>query len=245
MSIAIEKKIVDRPEPIVLHVPIHEPIVLADDVKVPAGIVDLATFRKWAHSDDFPERGRIEYSNGTIFVDLSMEQLYDHNQVKVAITTTLFSLAANLKIGRVFGDGARVSMPLVDASREPDALFVSFASLRSNRVRAIAGRLHGKTELEGAPDLALEVISDFSEEKDLTELPEQYYRGGVQEFWRVDARKAVCVFEIFRAGNVGFVPAEQKDGWQWSNVFGRSFQLLQSVDEMGDPFFELLAKEEV
>jgi Uma2 family endonuclease len=245
MSIAVEKKVVDRREPIVLHVPIDNEVILADDVKVPAGIVDLSTFRSWAHSDDFPERGRIEYSNGTIYVDLSMEQLFDHNQVKMAIAATLFPLVARLKIGRVFGDGARVSMPPVDASRNPDTVFVSFASLRSNRVRLIAGRIHGKTEPEGAPDMALEIVSDSSEEKDLTELPDQYCLAGVREFWRVDARKDVCVFEIFRSGSDGFVLAEQKDVWHWSNVFGHWFQLVQSVDELGNPVFELLAKEEI
>jgi Uma2 family endonuclease len=244
MSIAIEKRLVDRPEPIILHVPIDKEVVLADDVKVPAGIVNLATFRIWAHSNDFPERGRIEYVNGTIFVDLSMEQLYDHNQVKGAIFAALFFLSSRLKIGRVFHDGTRVSMPFVDASREPDTLFVSFDSLEAGRVREVPGRLHGETELEGPPDMALEVISDGSEEKDLTELPDQYCRAGVQEFWRVDARKDVCVFEIFRGGEGGFVLTEHKDDWRWSDVFDHWFRILRTVDKRGKPFFELIAQEE-
>jgi Uma2 family endonuclease len=245
MSIATQKRVVDRPDPIVLRVPTEKEHVLADDVKVPAGIVDLATFRIWAHSNDFPERGRIEYYNGTIFVDLSFEQLFDHNQVKGAIAASLYCLSRNLEIGRFFGSGIRVSMLAVDLSKQPDGTFVSFDSWRTGRVHEIAGRLRGEDELEGAPDMALEVVSDSSEGKDFTELPDQYYRAGVQEFWRADARKDVCVFEIFRARNDGFVLVDQKDGWQWSTVFGRWFRLLQSVDKLGNPLFELLANEEV
>ena len=245
MSIAIEKKIVDRPEPIILHVPIDEEVVLADDVKVPAGIVDLASFRNWAHSDEFPERGRIEFSNGTIYVDLSMEQLYVHNRVKIAFIVTLDPLCEALEVGHVFNDGARVSMPVVDASREPVVLFVSFDSLDAGRVREVPGRVRGETELEGSPDMALEVVSDFSEEKDFIELPHQYFQAGVREYWRVDARKDVCAFEIFRAGSDGFVPVEQKDGWQWSTVFGHWFRLMQTVDKRGKPRFKLLAKKDI
>jgi hypothetical protein len=40
-------------------------IVLYDDtVDIPTGINDLAAFRRWAHSDDFPESGRICFLNG-------------------------------------------------------------------------------------------------------------------------------------------------------------------------------------
>jgi Uma2 family endonuclease len=245
MSTAVQKRVTDRPDPIMLRVPIEAEVVLADDVTIPAGIVDLASFRVWTHSDDFPDRGRIDFLNGTVFLDLSMEQLYDHNQVKIAIVFALYQLAAKLKIGRIFDDRTRVSMPLAEYSTEPDAMLVSFASLRSNRVREIPGRRHGVTELEGPPDLILEVVSDSSEEKDLTDRPARCFKAGVHEFWRVDARQGTSVFEVLRPGKDGYVPAEQSDGWLRSNVFGRWFRLVQSTDELGKPFFELLAKEDL
>lgn len=64
-----------RTEMVVVPVPILSDVVIADDLVVPSGIVDLPSFRRWAQSDDFPKRGRIDYYHDRITVDLSMEQL--------------------------------------------------------------------------------------------------------------------------------------------------------------------------
>jgi hypothetical protein len=46
-------------------------IVLYDDsVDIPNGIGDLAAFRRWAHSDEFPEAGRICFLDGRVWVDM-------------------------------------------------------------------------------------------------------------------------------------------------------------------------------
>jgi hypothetical protein len=50
-------------------------IVLYDDsVDIPDGISDLAAFRRWARSDNFPEAGRICFLDGRVWVDMSREQ---------------------------------------------------------------------------------------------------------------------------------------------------------------------------
>jgi hypothetical protein len=49
-------------------------IVLYDDeVRIPDGINTLAAFRRWAHSDDFPQSGRICFLDGRVWVDMSKE----------------------------------------------------------------------------------------------------------------------------------------------------------------------------
>ena len=65
-------------------------------VLVPAGITDLSGFRSWVESEDFPCAGRISYLAGTIWVDLSMEQAYSHNQAKTAITVGSFHWPDNM-----------------------------------------------------------------------------------------------------------------------------------------------------
>ncbi|MEX0703144.1 MAG: hypothetical protein WD069_13700 [Planctomycetales bacterium] len=42
---------------------------------IPAGIIDLRSFRAWAHSDEFPQRGSISYVRGEIIVDMSPEEM--------------------------------------------------------------------------------------------------------------------------------------------------------------------------
>ncbi len=58
---------------------------------IPAWVIDLASFRRWACSDEFPQSGWYAHLNGDLWVDTSMERLV-HNLVKTAIATTLDTL---------------------------------------------------------------------------------------------------------------------------------------------------------
>jgi hypothetical protein len=58
-------------------------------VSVPGWVVDLPSFRRWADGDDFPEKGRIGYLQGEVWVDVSKEQLFTHVAVKGEITVVL------------------------------------------------------------------------------------------------------------------------------------------------------------
>jgi len=57
-------------------------VVERDSVTIPAWVDDLDSFRRWARSDEFPESGRICFLNGEVWVDMSKEQAFWHNQVK-------------------------------------------------------------------------------------------------------------------------------------------------------------------
>jgi Uma2 family endonuclease len=210
-------------------------------VVVPAGIADLTGFRAWVASDEFPTEGRISYLAGIIWVDLSMEQAFSHNQVKMVIGGTLLSLAESLGIGRYFGDGMRLTHPAADLDTIPDGLFISFKSFEGGLVRPVPGRTTGVTEYEGAADMVLEVVGDSSVEKDFERLPEQYARAGVGEFWRVDAREELR-FEILWRTDEGYEAANEPDGWCRSSVMRRSFRLTQSVDRLGQPTYRLEAR---
>jgi len=69
------------------------PILFEESVRIPADIVDLETFRHWARSEEFPDHGRFSYLRGEMWVDLSQEQLFSHNQVKTRFTAALYGLA--------------------------------------------------------------------------------------------------------------------------------------------------------
>src|SRR5207248_1954776 len=73
----------------------------AFEINVPPAAQSLEGFRAWAVSDDFPERGRIAFLDGEVFVDMSPEEIHDHGQVKLEITTALFGLVKKLKSGQV------------------------------------------------------------------------------------------------------------------------------------------------
>jgi Uma2 family endonuclease len=96
----------------------------------------------------------------------------------------------------------------------------------------------GAIELEGTPEMVLEVVSDSSVDKDTITLPPLYYAAGIDEFWRADARGELN-FEIFRWRPSGYELMRLPDGWCRSELFGREFRLTQAADPMGDPLYTL------
>ena len=49
-------------------------VLLDQQIEIPT-IGDLADFRQWALSEEFPQQGRIDYVTGKIEVDMSPEDL--------------------------------------------------------------------------------------------------------------------------------------------------------------------------
>ena len=70
-----------------------------DGIVFPSWVVDHDSYRRWAKSDAFPDRGWISYLDGLFWVDLSMEQA-KHNQIKGAYDTGLTLLAQRERSGR-------------------------------------------------------------------------------------------------------------------------------------------------
>src|SRR3954470_5347319 len=100
----------------------------SDRVQVPAWVTDLTSFRRWVHSDDFPQEGRICFLKGEVWVDMSREQLFSHVAVKTELAAVLGRLIEAEDLGLFFGDGARLSSVAADISCKPDATFVSHAA---------------------------------------------------------------------------------------------------------------------
>ncbi|MCY2992276.1 MAG: Uma2 family endonuclease [Planctomycetota bacterium] len=213
-------------------------IVLEEQIRIPDRIVDLDSFRRWARSDDFPERGRFSHLQGEVWVDLMPEQLFTHNQVKVEYASVIFGLLKADRRGRFFGDRTLVSHLDAGLSTEPDGTFVSYESLQRGRVQLIEGG-EGFLELEGAPDMVLEVVSTSSVRKDTVVLRELYWQAGIPEYWLVDARGNRLQFDILKFGRQGYVTTRTQSGWLKSAVFRKSFRLTSRLDELGHPEYTL------
>jgi Uma2 family endonuclease len=214
-------------------------IVINGHVHLPSNLTDQDAFRRWARSDECPEKGRFAFLDGVLWVDLSMEQFYTHNQIKEQIGRKLGTLIEEAGLGRYGPDGMLLSHPATGLSTVPDGLFISYTSLQSGRVRPIRNtRNVGVIEWEGAPEMVLEVVSDSSVEKDTVTLPPLYHAAGIDEFWRIDARGEL-VFEIFRWRSPGYEAMRLPDSWWRSELFGRDFQLTQTTDPLGEPLYTL------
>ena len=69
-------------------------------------------------------------------------------------------------------------MPKLNRSREPDLIFVSKDRLN----------LLKETSLDGPADLAVEIVSKESEERDRYKKFNEYEKSGVKEYWLIDPR---------------------------------------------------------
>ena len=115
-----------------------------------------------------------------------------------------------------------LSNQAADVSTKPDGVFVATASLQASRVRLVEGMESGYVELEGTPDMVLEVVSDSSVQKDTVLLRKAYWEAGIPEYWLVDARKEPLAFDILKHGAKGYAAARKQDGWIKSAVFGKT-----------------------
>jgi Uma2 family endonuclease len=213
---------------------------------VPPEVRTLEGFRAWASADDFPERVRVTYLDGEVYLDMSNEEINTHVALKTRLIITLGTLVEQLKLGKFYGDGVLLVNEEGQVSNNPDAVFLARASIESRRVRLVPrkGAEHLYRELEGTPDWVLEVVSDSSVSKDTVQLRGGYHRAGIPEYWLVDARGQEVSFQILNHRKTGYAASPVRDGWQRSRVFGRSFRLERALDEFGLWEYTLHVREE-
>lgn len=218
-------------------------VLVEDQVEIPGNVATLTAFRRWVLSESFPKRGRIDWVGSQIEVDTSPEDLFTHGTLKTAVVASLWPLAQpkgyNLFTGRT-----RISSIAGDVSAEPDVVAVSDAAIDTDRVRLTpkAGGEAGRfVELEGGPELVVEIVSDSSVGKDRRRLPPAYFAAGVTEFWLIDARGPELEFVIHHRGEHGFVPTPvAADGGQPSMVFSCGFRLIRGRNARGRYVYDLV-----
>jgi Uma2 family endonuclease len=204
-------------------------------VRVPPSAYTLDGFRAWAHSPDFPERGRISFLNREIVIDMSPEEITTHALVKSAVGNAVYNLNEKDELGVVLPDGVLLTNEEAGLSTEPDCSFISWERLEGKLARLVSqgqdpNRL---SEVQGSPDWVLEVVSVSSVQKDTVNLPELYFRAGILEYWLIDARGAEVEMQILHRGPDEFVAAPRQGSWQLSEVFGRSFRLERRQGRQG------------
>src|SRR5262245_39510197 len=194
-------------------------IVLDDSLTIPGWVTDHAAFRRWAYSDEFPERGRFSFIRGRVWADPSMEH-DSHNQLKAEITEILRGHVKAHNLGRFWIDGMLLTHEAAGLSTEPDGMFARWDTLQDGTARLVGGNPPDGVELNGTPDMVLEVVSKKSVRKDTIELPDVYWEAGIAEYWLIDPRGQELRFDILRHSSNGYRPVRPSGGWRKSAVFG-------------------------
>ena len=168
---------------------------------------------------------------------MSPDDLYMHGSPKTEIGRVIASRVKLLDSGDVYIDRTRISSPEADLSVEPDIVYITDETLDSGSVQLISKASQQPDryiEIEGPPDLVVEIVSDSSEGKDTKRLPERYFLAGVKELWLVDVRNPPIKFVIYHRGKRGFVPAPvRKDGFAHSNVLSADYSLQRQRNLKG------------
>ncbi len=211
-----------------------------DQIDIPGWISDFGSFRRWFHSPEFPEKGTICFINNDIWVDLSMEELFSHNQVWFEISRVLGNLMKQTKYGLFVPEGMRYSHQESNLSTEPDGMVISNEAIDTGRVKFTASDKGEQTEVIGSPDIVIEVVSRSSEVKDTEWVMTAYFDADIQEYWLVDARdRDNLLFDIFKRGKKEFAATRKQSGWVKSGVLGKTFRLVRSENATGNPEFTL------
>lgn len=152
----------------------------------PAGLVP--TYEVFLET--YPDQ-RAEYVDGRILTKMTTTRTHDE------LAGFLYSLLKFYSqihgIGKVFGDSFQMKLEIDGTirGREPDVMFVAKENLEMITERF----------LDGPADVAVEIVSADSEERDRVEKFREYEAAGVREYWLIDPRKSSA--EFFKLGAQG------------------------------------------
>ena len=202
----------------------------------------LAAFRVWAGNNDLPEKTRVDFYRGKVWVDMGREQIFTHGLLKTEIAIVVGGFVRSNDLGNYWCNGILVSNLQADLSGNPDGTFVSHDAIETGRMKLFDGAQEGYTEIIGTPDMVLEVVSASSVSKDNVSLREAYFEAGIPEYWLVDARGERLEFQILKRGDKDFQETRKVGGWLKSTAFGKSFKLTRGTDRSGNPTFKFEVK---
>jgi Uma2 family endonuclease len=107
----------------------------------------------------------------------------DANDINVWVVSLVFDFAEYFDLGKVYVSRVACRLDEFNAP-EPDILFVP----KKWRRKILRGRI------DGAPALAVEIVSPDSKDRDYTKKRLQYERFRIQEYWIIDEMKRTATF---------------------------------------------------
>ena len=166
--------------------------VNGNGVPAPARPLTYEEFLEWADEDTLAE-----WVDGEI--EMSSPASLKHQQINRFLTGVLDSFVRMNDLGEVVFAPFQMKLPKGGPGREPDIIYVNKANL---------GRLR-KTYLDGPADLAVEITSPESLDRDRRVKFQQYAIGGVKEYWFIDPlRDEAAFYQLDNNGQYQKIPLE-------------------------------------
>lgn len=173
----------------------------ADRRPPPPTPVSFEEFMAWADEDS-----RAEWVDGEIVVMAPCN--LGHQDLVGFLYELIGGYVRTHRLGRVFLMGVMMRLATRPSGREPDVLFVANAHV--DRLR--------ETYLDGPADLAVEIVSPDSVERDRVEKLAEYEAAGIPEYWVIDLpRREALFYQLGDDGQYRLV-APDDDGIYHSSV---------------------------
>ena len=168
-------------------------------MKQPATTMTYEEFLEWADEDTLAE-----WVDGEVI--MASPPGYRHQDIADFLVTVLRTFVEVHGLGIILS--APFQMKVGRSGREPDLLFVANAHRASLK----------PTFLDGPADLAVEIVSPESVERDRITTFAEYEQAGVQEFWLLDPQQEQAEFYQLNAEGVYQLAPPDSDGIYRSSV---------------------------
>ncbi len=140
-----------------------------------------------------PEGERWELIDGELYMAPSPKEAHQRNQMRLGSRMFFFTEENDNDLGRIYSD-LDVVLSNTDTVR-PDLIFIS-----KERLYIVTA-----DNIQGAPDLVVEIRSPSTARQDWTVKRELYARHGVKEYWLVDPEAATVSVLLLDSGELKVV----------------------------------------
>ena len=154
------------------------------------------------------DRNRYEILEGELI--MGPAPVTDHQQISIKLSTLLFTFVDEKKLGFVFSAPYDIIFENKNVV-QPDIIFVS------NKNKKIIT----EKNIQGPPDLIIEILSPSTAYYDLVDKKEIYEKFSVQEYWIVDPKKQrIEIFELV-SGSYQLYQKSEKKGTIKSKIINK------------------------
>ena len=144
---------------------------------------------EWTYEDylHLPDDGlRYEVIGGNLY--MSPAPRPKHQKILLKLIAVLYDFVYGQELGEIYHAPIDVILPEQAAPVQPDLLYIPHANLE----------IVGETNIEGTPDLIVEVLSPGNATHDQITKFQAYAQSGVKEYWIVDGEAGVIDVFVLR-----------------------------------------------
>ncbi len=203
-----------------------QPDAIAEPRLRPRSTMTEAEFVRWCDEDT-----RAEWVDGEVVV--ASPATVTHVRLAKFLLQLIDAFAVRHALGEVLGPELQVRLGSPPRRRVPDLLFIS-----SERLGILT-----PTHVEGAPDLAVEIVSSDSVARDWRDKYVEYEAAGVREYWVIDPMaQHMEAYALEPGQRYRQIPETEgtiystilpgfyvKPAWLWQNPLPRVSELMEEL----------------